>query len=94
MAFSPPGRLTVHSSLVLPRSSHGSGFGNLGHQANARSSFGWLSATDAGLQTGYRKKGLPHPAQCPLCDQEGETVQHLLTFVSLLDNFGLTSYSP
>jgi len=41
-----------------------------------------------------QKKGLPHPAQCPLCDQEGETVQHLLTFVSLLDNFGLTSYSP
>lgn len=41
-----------------------------------------------------QKRGLPHPAQCPLCDQEGETVQHLLTFVSLLDNFGLTSYSP
>lgn len=24
-------------------------------------------------------RGLPHPEQCPLCDQEGETVQHILT---------------
>jgi len=24
------------------------------------------------------KRGLPHPNQCPLCDQENETVQHLL----------------
>jgi len=24
------------------------------------------------------KRGLPHPEQCPLCDQEDETVQHLL----------------
>jgi len=26
-----------------------------------------------------KKRGLPHPAHCPLCDQEDETVQHLLT---------------
>ena len=25
------------------------------------------------------KRGLPHPNQCPLCDQEDETVQHILT---------------
>ena len=25
------------------------------------------------------KRGLPHPDKCPLCDQEDETVQHLLT---------------
>jgi len=25
------------------------------------------------------KRGLPHPNQCPLCDQENETVQHLST---------------
>lgn len=26
-----------------------------------------------------RKCGMPHPVVCPLCDQEQETVQHLLT---------------
>lgn len=26
-----------------------------------------------------QKRGLPHPDQCPLCDQEEETVQHILT---------------
>jgi hypothetical protein len=25
------------------------------------------------------KRGLPHPDKCPLCDQEEETIQHLLT---------------
>ncbi|GJM95649.1 hypothetical protein PR202_ga12415 [Eleusine coracana subsp. coracana] len=25
------------------------------------------------------KRGLPHPPKCPLCDQEDEDVQHLLT---------------
>jgi hypothetical protein len=24
------------------------------------------------------KRGLPHPASCPLCDQEAENIQHLL----------------
>uniref|UniRef100_A0A0A9AHR0 Reverse transcriptase zinc-binding domain-containing protein n=1 Tax=Arundo donax TaxID=35708 RepID=A0A0A9AHR0_ARUDO len=26
-----------------------------------------------------QKRGLPHPKSCPLCDQEEETAQHLLT---------------
>jgi len=26
-----------------------------------------------------QKRGLPHPDRCPLCDQEDETVQHILT---------------
>lgn len=93
MAFSPPGRLTVHSSLVLPRSSHGSGFGNLGHQANARSSFGWLSATDAGLQTGYRKEdSLLQPNALYVTKKVKQF--NISSRLSLLDNFGLTSYSP
>lgn len=25
------------------------------------------------------RRGLPHPEHCPLCDQEGESIQHLLT---------------
>jgi hypothetical protein len=31
--------------------------------------------------TAYRlaKKGLSHPIRCPLCDQEEEAIQHLLT---------------
>ncbi|GJM90953.1 hypothetical protein PR202_ga07282 [Eleusine coracana subsp. coracana] len=28
---------------------------------------------------GLAKRGLPHPAKCPLCDQEEEGIQHLLT---------------
>ena len=39
-----------------------------------------------------QKRGLPHPEHCPLCDQDDETVQHLL-HVFLLDNSGLAFYS-
>ena len=41
--------------------------------------FAWLVAKDR-CWTGDRflRRGLPHPAACPLCDQEPETLQHLL----------------
>lgn len=41
--------------------------------------FLWLAAQDK-CWTADRlaKRGLNHPVQCPLCDQEDETVQHLL----------------
>jgi len=41
-----------------------------------------------------QRRGLPHPDHCPLCDQEDETVSIYSLHVSLLNNSGLTSYSP
>ena len=101
-AFFPPSRLTGHSSSVLLPLSLGKGYGNLGHRANAKSLFGWLSRTAVGQQIGYKKRGLPHPAHCPLCDQEDETVQHLLTscvfarqfWFYILQLLGLTNLVP
>ncbi|WVZ55719.1 hypothetical protein U9M48_006344 [Paspalum notatum var. saurae] len=48
------------------------------------------------------KRGLPHPAICPLCDQEQETVQHLLIsrvfsheiWTIVLSNLGMQALSP
>ncbi|WVZ76358.1 hypothetical protein U9M48_024338 [Paspalum notatum var. saurae] len=45
----------------------GRGFGRVGPLSGVNSSFDRLA-----------KRGLPHPNVCPLCDQEQETVQHLL----------------
>ena len=41
--------------------------------------FAWLVSKNR-CWTGDRllRRGLPHPAACPLCDQEPETLQHLL----------------
>ena len=49
-----------------------------------------------------QKRGLPHPALCPLCDQEGETAQHILTscvfawqfWSSILQSLNLSSLVP
>jgi hypothetical protein len=48
------------------------------------------------------RRGLPHPAQCPLCDQEEETVNHLLVscvfarqfWFYLLQRFGIQQFCP
>jgi len=49
-----------------------------------------------------QKRGLPHPEHCPLCDQDDETVQHLLTscvfarqfWFSILQPLNLTALVP
>jgi hypothetical protein len=33
------------------------------------------------------RKGLPHPSTCPLCDQEGESIHHLLVSCVLARQF-------
>jgi len=46
--------------------------------------------------------GLPHPPRCPLCDQDDETIQHLLAscvfarqvWVAVLGAIGLLSLTP
>ena len=40
------------------------------------------------------KRGLPHPTHCPLCDQEDETVQHLLTTCVLAREFWSRILAP
>jgi hypothetical protein len=48
------------------------------------------------------KRGLPHPSVCPLCDQEAETIHHLLLscvfarqlWVTLFRQFGFAVLAP
>jgi len=48
------------------------------------------------------RRGLDHPTQCPLCDQAGETIDHLLiscvfarqTWYNILQSFGLQDVAP
>lgn len=39
------------------------------------------------------KRGLPHPDKCPLCDQEDETIQHLLTSCVVARQFWFKLFS-
>ena len=65
--------------------------------------FLWLVAHDKCWTTDrLARRGLPHPAQCPLCDQEEETVNHLLVscvfarqfWFYLLQHFGIQQFCP
>jgi hypothetical protein len=40
------------------------------------------------------KRGLPHPDKCPLCDQDDETIQHLLTSCVIARQVWFTLFSP
>ncbi|CAN6281013.1 unnamed protein product [Urochloa humidicola] len=65
--------------------------------------FMWLAAHDR-CWTADRlaRKGLQHPVRCPLCDQEQETIDHLLvtcvfarqTWFVVLKSFGLQALAP
>jgi hypothetical protein len=55
-----------------------SAFGDLGRRPNAVF-FLWLVMHNRCWTTDrLAKRGLPHPAFCPLCDQKDETIHHLL----------------
>ena len=63
----------------------------------------WLSLiTRVWTADRLAKRGLNHPEKCPLCDQEDETIAHLLVTCSfssefwylLLWKFGLHSLAP
>ena len=41
-----------------------------------------------------QKRGLPYPARCPLCDQEDETAQHILTSCVFARQFWLGILQP
>ena len=40
------------------------------------------------------KRGLPHPDKCPLCDQEEETIQHLLTSCFVVRQVWFNLFAP
>jgi hypothetical protein len=41
-----------------------------------------------------QKRRLPHPAYCPLCDQEDEIAQHILTFCVFARQFWFSILQP
>ncbi|WVZ85537.1 hypothetical protein U9M48_032454 [Paspalum notatum var. saurae] len=65
--------------------------------------FVWLAIKNR-VWTGDRlaKRGLPHPATCPLCDQAEETIQHILVscvfawqiWTLILNELGLLTMAP
>jgi hypothetical protein len=54
------------------------GFGKLGLYPNVISSCGWLLIRSVGWQIDLKKQSLDHLERCSLCDQERETINHLL----------------
>lgn len=41
-----------------------------------------------------RKRGLPHPERCPLCDQEEENIQHIITYCVFARQFWFAILQP
>jgi hypothetical protein len=76
-------------------------FGKRGHLLSIGFLFGWLQTRDDGLLTGLLR-GLDHPASCLLCDQEAETLDHILVscvfirvfWFNLLKPFGFERLAP
>jgi hypothetical protein len=93
--------LTTQCSKGPPTSRLGSVYGKHGRLTSAASSFGSWLRTTAGQRTDWLA-ATPHPSQYPLCDQEGETINHLLTtcvfarqfWSLLLQQVGITGVSP
>jgi len=91
--------LHLHTELFLKEPlalNLGRGSGNPGHPASAKPLFGWPFVTDVGLLIVCRKEDyltLP-AARCPLCDQEDETIQHLLTTCVFARQFWFSVLQP
>ena len=57
--------------------------------------FLWLAVRDRCWTADHLvKQNLPHPNQCPLCDQADETIQHLLTSCVFAREFWFRVLSP
>uniref|UniRef100_A0A0A9CFC2 Reverse transcriptase zinc-binding domain-containing protein n=1 Tax=Arundo donax TaxID=35708 RepID=A0A0A9CFC2_ARUDO len=65
--------------------------------------FTWLACHDrCWIADRLARRSLPHPARCPLCDQDGETISHLLAtcvftrqaWVQVLSPLGLLQLAP
>jgi len=88
--------------LELFTSDPGKESGRAGHLASANSSCGRQHTKNVGQLNALQKKGLPHPALCPLCDQVEETLDHLLVscvfsrqfWFNLLQGLGLQALAP
>jgi len=62
--------LTIMPSSLVP---------SLLNLGNVSGSLGLRGRIAVGRPTAWRRGGPPHPDQCTLCDQEDETIQHILT---------------
>ena len=90
------------SSLAPSPSNRGRKCGSRGRPGNAKHFCGWPFEIVVGLQTVYKKRGLPHPERCPLCDQEEENIQHIFTscvfarqfWFAILQPLNLTRLTP
>ncbi|WVZ83681.1 hypothetical protein U9M48_030806, partial [Paspalum notatum var. saurae] len=81
MGLTPPNQLTMLSLWEQFILHLGRGFGGPGLLPNAI----WTADRLA-------KRGLPHPTVCPLCDEETESIQHLLvSCVFTKQGLGLSS---
>ena len=76
-------------------------FGRVGLRVNA-ASCGWRPTTNVGRLTRWLARVCNMPPCCPLCNQEGETINHLLVacvyslqfWFGLLQTMGLLNLSP
>jgi len=55
---------------------------------------GWQLGIVAGLQIDYKKRGFPYLERCPLCDQEDDCVQHILTSCVFARQFWFAILQP
>jgi hypothetical protein len=68
----------------------------------ANFSYGLWCFRDVGTADRLQRRGLDHPDQCPLCDQETETIDHLLVgcvfarsyWFRLLEQVNLQDFTP
>jgi hypothetical protein len=66
------------------------GFGNLGRHPNAASSFGLQHRKKCWTADRLARHGMSHPDKCSLCNQEEETIDHLLVTCVFARQFWLT----
>ena len=102
LGYTPPNQPMRPYSLEPLSLVHGKEFGRVGLQGNASSSCGLWPIIDVGQQIDFAKRGLNHPPKCPLCDQVGESIDHLLVscvftrqfWFCILQQFGLQAVAP
>jgi hypothetical protein len=67
------------SSLDRSRLNLGGRYGSVGHLGSVNYSSGFAVQNRCWTADRLARRGITHREKCPLCDQEEETIQHLLT---------------
>jgi hypothetical protein len=82
-----------HFSGGLSLLNPGKDYGSLGLPRNATFFLLLALRNKCWTADNLRKRGLPHPSSCPLCDQESETVQHILSSYVFAQQFWFHLFS-